>query len=280
MINGRGIGNVKSRCLVVLAALLLVASGRASAADQGRSAAHRLEAAAPSADIAPLVVTDPRTGAVVMIWSRDDGFSAKLAWARLTGNRWGRAHDLTFGLGVDRSPAVGTTSAGSWLFWLNDRGEVFYAPLELSAGRLLGVPTPLATSPTGLTIRTGSRFGTEGGTDGPIIWTPCEDNSDPRCATPKPPPSPTNPSGQAPPVMEGGTDAPIVPGSSGTGTILVVSSEPTCDRQIVLTGEADSLLVVEVDGGGRVQSRTMASLEPGVTAEEAGEFFLLSACTP
>ena len=269
---------MKSRWLSVFAGLLLLAPGGAWAADRGRSAGHRPARAAQVPDVAPIVVTDPGTGAVVKIWSRSDGFTAKLAWARLTQGGWGPAHDLTFGLGIDRDPAVGLTSAGSWLFWRNERGQVFYAPVELASGRLLGLASPL---PTVGGVRPGSRFGIEGGTDVPVIMGPCPDNPDLACPILKNPGTPTNPGGPiSPPVMEGGTDVPIVPGGSGTG--LVVTSGTTCDRQIVTIAEpaGDSLVVIEVDGAGRVASRTMVTLEQGATQEQAGQFFLLQACEP
>lgn len=287
MRNGRGVGIVQSRWLVALAALLLVASDRASAADRGRSAAHRASHVTPSAEVLPIVVTDPGTGATVKIWSRSDGFTAKIAWARLNGSGWGHAHDLTFGLGTDRDPAVGITSSGSWLFWRNEIGQVLYAPLELSAGRLLGVPSPLPMSMGGVTvggvggIRPGSLPGIEGGVDSPVILFNCDPGSgDVRCVQPKNPPTGGGP-GTTPPILEGGTDAPVTTGGvGGIGVTLVVSSQPTCDRQIVTFGATDSLTVLEVDGAGRLVSRKTASLEPGVTAEAAGQYFLLASCSP
>ena len=280
MRNGRGVGIVQSRWLVALAALLLVASDRASAADRGWSAAHRASHVTPSAAAPPDVPT-------TAIWSRSDGFSAKIAWARLNGSGWGHAHDLTFGLGTDRDPAVGITSSGSWLFWRNEIGQVLYAPLELSAGRLLGVPSPLPMSMGGVTvggvggIRPGSLPGIEGGVDSPVILFNCDPGSgDVRCVQPKNPPTGGGP-GTTPPILEGGSDAPTtLGGAGGIGVTLVVSSQPTCDRQIVTFGATDSLTVLEVDGAGRLVSRKTASLEPGVTAEAAGQYFLLASCSP
>lgn len=281
MRNRRGVGGFgKSRWLYVLAALILVASGRASAADRGRSGAHRTVTTAPSQDVAPVVVTDPRSGAVVKIWSRGDGFTAKLAWARLRGNGWGPAHDLTFGLGIDRDPAVGLTSAGPWLFWRNERGEVYYAPLELASGRLLGVPAPLLSGGgilPGRPGRPGGTVGTEGGVDAPVVHRNCADD-DPICIAQRAGGGTTNPGPYTPPVIpEGGVDTPVV----GAGGIVIVSSDPGCEKQIVsITQTQDSLLVLEVDGAGRVSSRQVVSLESGISAEEAGQFFLLQSCTP
>jgi hypothetical protein len=232
-------------------------------------------------------VTDPGTGATVKIWSRTDGFTSKIAWARQTGSGWGHPHDLTFGLGTDRDPAVGTTSSGSWLFWRNEIGQVFYAPLELSAGRLLGVPSLLPMTMGGVTaggiggIRPGSIPGIEGGIDTPVILFNCDPGSvDLRCVQPKRP-SGGGGTGTTPPIVEGGNDAPtVLGGAGGIGVTLFVSSQPTCDRQIVTLGATDSLLVLEVDGAGRLVSRKTASLAPGVTAEAAGQYFLLASCSP
>lgn len=288
MRNRRGVGSfVKSRWLYVLAALILVASSRASAADRGRSAGHRQAATAASTEAAPIVVIDPRNGVVVKIWSRSDGFSAKLAWARLRGSGWGPAHDLTFGLGIDRDPAVGITSGGAWLFWRNDRGEVFYAPLEIASGRLLGVPAPLVSGGGG--VRTGLPGvpGVEGGVDVPVMGRNCPDD-DPVCIANRNPPTPGNPTPYVPPTMgegsltsfrrEGGVDSPVTQGSNGGG--VIVSSDPSCERQIVTIPQGDSLLVLEVNGAGRVTSRRVTTLEPGVTAEQAGQQFLLLSCMP
>lgn len=269
---------MKSPWLAVLAGLLLLAPGGTSAADRGRSAGHRPVRATQGPEIAPIVVTDPGTGAVVKIWSRNDGFTAKLAWARLIDGVWGPAHDLTFGLGIDRDPAVGLTASGSWLFWRNELGQVFYAPVELASGRLLGVPSGL---PTVRGVRSGSRFGTEGGLDTPVILVPCPDNPSLSCPIIRNPGTPTNPGGPiSPPIMEGGMDVPIAPGGTGTG--LGVASGTHCDRQIVTIAQpaGDSLMVVEVDGAGRVAGRTMVTLEQGVTQQQAGQFFLLASCGP
>jgi len=259
----RGVGIVQSRWLVVLAASLLVASGRASAADL-----------AP--EIVPIVVSDPGTGAVVKIWS--DGFTAKLTWARQDASGWSASHALTWGLGIDRAPAVGTTSAGSWLFWRSELGEVLYAPLELSAGRLLGAPAPL--QPSG-GILPGSLPRTEGGMDTPVVLGHCDDG-DLVCIAQRNPPGPSNPPGQnPPPVMEGGLDSPTTLSPTSPDPTLIVSSEPTCERQIVTIAQpGDSVLVLEVDGAGRVHGRKAVTLQDGVTAEDAGRFFLAKSCKP
>ena len=290
---------MKSRWVYVLAALILVASGRVSAADRGRSAGHRQATTAPSTEVVPIVVIDPRNGVVAKIWSRSDGFTAKLAWARLRRSGWGPAHDLTFGLGIDRDPAVGMTSGGAWLFWRNERGEIFYAPLEIASGRLLGVPTALDISFGRLLgvaplsnggirpEKTGGGPGMEGGVDTPIINKNCT-SDDPNCEPTLPAPSPGTPGPYVPPVMnesslvsfarEGGLDGPVTQGSNGGG--LIVSSDPKCERQIVTLPQGDSLLVMEMDSAGRVTSRQVVSLESGVSAEEAGQTFLLASCMP
>jgi hypothetical protein len=252
---------------------------------------------------APILVSDPATGATVIIWSRSDGGTAKLSWARRDDSAWSQAHDITFGPGLDFSPAVGVSRTGTWLFWLGEEGQIFSAPIDLSRGHLLAVPRTLAHGSGGTpTGNTGSIGGglvgglgggsirPEGGQDVPVIMKACD---------------PTNPvqpcvsgtdsgprTGDIPPVIspEGGQDVPIIPvggtappTSSGTNSgDLGVASNPECDAQFVTLVEGSSILVIEFTGSGEIASRMRLQVAPGVDPAEAaaaaGDYFLRVAC--
>jgi hypothetical protein len=95
-----------------------------------------------AADTAPFVAWDERSGAAVVVWSRFDGVSRKIAYARYSGGSWTDFHYLTFGTHDDLSPRTGSAAGGSYLFYVS-KGRLTYAPIDLSGGRLLAVPRPL-----------------------------------------------------------------------------------------------------------------------------------------
>ena len=275
-------GLAMSRWLLAFGAICVLVSGAAQAADRARSTAmgHRGASSAAS-EPAPLLLRD-ETGATVRIWSRSDGFTTKIAWARNDGSGWGPSHDLTFGLGIDREPAVTVTSAGAWLFWRDDRGGVFYAPLDVGSGRLLGVPAPLVAG--GVLSRGPGLEG--GGTDVPVTIGNC-DPTDAGCIPLRrnPPSMPGLPNPTAPYTQEGGTDVPVMTKSgsaSSTGPRLIAGSDPGCERQFVSLAQGSSLLVSELDGAGRVRSQHTLRVNRGVRTEDAGpaaaSFFLIQTC--
>ncbi|HEV8201863.1 MAG TPA: hypothetical protein VGS03_17765 [Candidatus Polarisedimenticolia bacterium] len=270
-----------SRWLVALGILSILSPAAASAVDRARSAPRaRSSQVVTAPGSVPLLLTDPITGASVRIWSRTDGFTTKIAWARNDGAGWGPSHDLTFGLGVDRDPSVAITSAGAWLFWRDDRDGVFYAPLEIGSGRLQGAPSSLATT-VGLP---GPR--PEGGSDTPVVLGSC-DPTDPTCILQRQrPPSDTGqPNPTAPPVIgtDGGTDTPVTISSATSSSAgLISASEPTCERTIVSVSQGSTLLVFELDGAGRVRRQRTVAIGAGVKTEDAaagaGTFYLQQAC--
>jgi hypothetical protein len=217
---------------------------------------------------------------MIRIWSRNDGFTSKIAWARNDGAGWGPSHDLTFGMGVDRDPSVAVTSAGAWLFWRDDRGGVFYAPLEIGSGRLLGVPASL---PTALGLPGGGPR-PEGGTDTPVVLGSCDPNDASCIQRQRPPGSPGLPNPTSPPVMQdGGADVPVtIATATSSSATLLSAAEPTCERSVVTVTQGDTLLVAELDGAGRVRSQHMVRIGAGVTTEDAGaaasRFYLEQSC--
>jgi hypothetical protein len=295
-----GRGGVTVRALPLLLGLCLTAPVFAST--PGDHAQNALAPLPEVASAAPILVSDPGTGATVIIWSRGDGGISKLAWARRDESGWSEAHDITFGPGLDFSPAVGVSRTGTWLFWRGEEGQIFSAPIDLSRGHLLAVPRTLARgsggTPAGNTgVIGGGLVGglgggsirPEGGQDVPIIVRACD---------------PTNPvqpcvsggcSGPGtrdiPPQItpEGGQDVPIIPvggavppTSSGTNSDLGVSSDPECAAQFVTLVEGRSILVVEFRGSGEVASQTRVQVAPGLDPAEAaaaaGDYFLRVAC--
>jgi hypothetical protein len=270
-------GLAKSLWLLAFGTIGVLVSGAAQAADRARSTAVGHRASSVASEPAPLLLRD-RTGATVKIWSRNDGFTTKIAWARNDGSGWGPAHDLTFGLGIDREPAVTVTSAGAWLFWRDDRGGVFYAPLDIGSGRLLGVPAPLVTGGV-----PSHGPGLEGGTDVPVVMGNC-DPTDAGCIPVRrnPPSLPGVPNPTAPYTQEGGTDVPVTGSANSTGPTLISGSDPGCERQFVSVAQGSSLLVSELDGAGRVRSQHTVRVNRGVRTEDAGpaaaSFFLIQTC--
>ena len=267
-----------SRWLVALGTLCVLASGAAQAADHARSApvGHRGGSIAAHEN-APLLIRDA-SGALIKIWSRSDAFSTKIAWARNDGGGWSEPHDLTFGPSVDREPAISVTSAGAWLFWRDERGEVFYAPIDLGAGRLFGVPAPLFPGGVNGTVRP------EGGNDVPVTIGNCDANTA-GCVYIKPTAPTTTPGLPLPgsPRLEGGSDAPVtVTTATSSGPNLTTAADPTCERSIVSLAQGGSLLVAEIDGAGRVRGHRTVQIGKGVKVEAAGpaaaSFFMTQTC--
>jgi hypothetical protein len=270
--------------LAALGILAILTPEAAPAADRARSAPQARSASAvkthDTARSVPLLLTDPTTGAMIRIWSRNDGFTTKIAWARNDGAGWGPSHDLTFGLGVDRDPSVAVTSAGAWLFWRDDRGGVFYAPLEIGSGRLLGVPASL---PTVLGLPGGAPR-PEGGTDTPVVLGNC-DPIDLNCIQQRQPSTgPGLPNPTSPPIMQdGGSDLPVtIATATSSSSTLISAADPTCERSFVTVAQGNTLLVAELDGAGRVRSQHMVRIGAGVKTEDAGaaasRFYLEQTC--
>jgi len=268
-----------SRWVAAVGTLCVLASGAARAADHARSApaGHR-GASSAAAENAPLLVREPSSGAIVRIWSRSDGFSTKIAWARNDGTGWSAPHDLTFGPGIDREPAVTVTSTGAWLFWRDERGDVFYAPLDLASGRLFGVPAPLFPGGVRGTLHT------EGGSDAPVVLYNCEPDAT-GCIQARPSQPPTVPGMPNPgsPRLEGGSDAPVtVTTATSSGPNLATAADPTCERSFVSLAQGSSLLVAELDGAGRVRGHRSVRIGKDVKVAEAGpsaaRFFMTQTC--
>lgn len=269
----------------LLGACLLLASPLPGARAGGRAAASP-----------PLVVTDPSTGGSIALYTRSDGTSLKIAWARLEGGAWRDAHDVTFGAGDDLSPVVGTSLIGTTLFWRTDAGRVFYAPFDVASGRLFAVPRPLevrraAAAPapaTGLSAPTtpsapSHGVGIEGGTDIPVILRNCSATVGPPCIGPGGvTPLPTGGGLLAP---EGGSDVPVVLSTPSTavGPLAVASSSACAHEPVaIVSRDGASFVVVDFTGSprplvlGRYAPDHGVRLSDALTAADA--YFLRSLC--
>jgi hypothetical protein len=255
----------------------------ASAAPKDQSASTLPMAYAPGAgfEAGSVLLTAPRSGAPILIWSLDDGFARKLVWSKFVGNRWSSPRPMTFGTGDDLAPVAGISSTGSVLFWVDDRGRFFSAPFDPESGNLYAVPHPVT-----LGSRLGSDPSPEGGTDAPVILVYCD------AATPVQPCLPAPPSGGGggsqtglPPRMgvEGGSDAPVVLSVGGTSTSnLAVASHPGCGKQILAAAADDSVSVMSFDGAGRSSLVGEFRLGPNVDRQAAvsmlGAHYLRQIC--
>lgn len=195
-----------------------------------------------------VLLTAPRTGSPVLIWSQNDGYSRKLVWSLFRENRWSSPKALTFGTGDDLSPVAGISSTGSVLYWIDDRGRVFFAPFDPEAGNLHAVPRPVS-----LANFAGRNPRIEGGgIDNPIILQACDSTGVEPCI-PAGPTGGGSGTGTPPRIRpDGGIDSPIGLSTGGTGTnSLAVASAPVCGSQVLAAGAGDSITVLAFDGAGR-----------------------------
>ncbi|HUD71574.1 MAG TPA: hypothetical protein VMQ62_06390 [Dongiaceae bacterium] len=255
----------------------------ASAAPRDRGLGTLPMAYAPGAgfDAGSVLLTAPRSGAPILIWSLDDGFSRKLVWSKFVGNHWSSPRPMTFGTGDDLAPVAGISSTGSVLFWVDDHGRLFYAPFDPESGNLHAVPQPVT-----LGSRRGSDPRPEGGSDAPVILVYCD------AAAPVQPCLPAPPAGGGsgshnglPPRMglEGGSDAPVVLSTGGTSkNNLAVASHPGCSSQILAAASDDSVSVLAFDGAGRSSLVGEFRLGPEIDRKAAvsaiGERYLRQIC--
>ena len=224
-------------------------------------------------DESPVIALDPRSGSPILVWSRFDGSSMKLAWARFERGAWRQTRFITFGQGDDRTPAVGTSLAGSFLFWTQG-DAVLYAPVDLGTGRLFAAPRPVAAPGV-----IGGGIGSDGTTDAPIVLSSCNQNPTGLCpATPGTPTPPALPRifNPRPPSTEGGTDAPVtIPAPPGTPTAggpgLTAVSDPGCSTQVLVLGASGGrhFQIVGFDGSGNVTRTARVALTPEVDLRDA-----------
>ena len=232
----------------------------------------------PEPDVTPVLTADPRTGAPVLIWSHWNGQAMKLAWSRFDSGAWSEPREVTFGPGNDRSPAVGLSSAGAYLFFWRDSARVMYAPMDLGTGRLFAAPRPLTPA-----ILKGRDFSPNGGTDVPILVGFCGPQYNAPCVSPGDPPILPGMAHQTPGI-EGGSDVPIVgSGSESPASSISVASQPDCQTMLVgLARSADRTgRIVAFDGAGRawmVARVVPVGVSPASALAASTAHFLGSVC--
>lgn len=265
----------------VIAGMAMSVAALAGPGDRGTAGIPLAYTPGAGFEAGSVLLTAPRSGAPILIWSQDDGYSRKLVWSKFVGNHWSAPRPMTFGSGDDLAPVAGVSSTGSVLYWVDGRGQVFYVPFDPDSGNLLAVPGPVT-----LAGRLGADPGTEGnGTDVPVILTSCDapNPTDP-CIPAAPPGGGSGTTGVPPRITpNGGTDAPVPTSSGGTSsTSLAVASHPGCGRQILATAAEGSVSVMAFDGAGRSaligQFRLGTGVDRAAAVSALGAHFLRQTC--
>ena len=262
------------------AGMALSVAALAGPRDQGTPGIPLAYAPGAGFEAGSVLLTAPRSGAPILIWSQDDGYTRKLVWSRFVGNHWSTPRPMTFGSGDDLAPVAGVSSTGSVLYWVDDRGRVFYVPFDPDSGSLHAVPRPVT-----LAGRLGTDPQPEGGSEVPIILSNCD------VPNPTDPCIPTTPTGGGggttgvPPRISpnGGTDAPIQTSTGTTSTnSLAVASHAGCGSQVLATVTEDSVSVMAFDGAGRSallgQFRLHANVDRAAAASALAAHFLRQTC--
>jgi hypothetical protein len=138
-------------------------------------------------DSSPVLALEPAGQVPVVAWSRSDGVSLKIAYARFEADEWRDFHFLTFGTADDIEPRIGTSSGGSYLFYITQDNHYMYAPVDLTAGNLFAAPREIKPRYRIDTLGTeGSApegLNDEGGTDIPTILGLCDPAGPEPCST-------------------------------------------------------------------------------------------------
>ncbi len=185
-------------------------------------------------DSSPFIVLDPQTGGPVVVWSRSDGVSRKIAYVRFEEGDWRDVHFLTFGRRDHILPRIGVSRGGATLFWAQMNGLYMHAPVDLTAGNLHASPRaiPLGFAPPaggrpfrGSTIG-GKRYevDAEGGSDVPTVIGRCY--SVPEACSGQPPDT------RGWQRIGGAPIAPIVVG--GQDALWAVAGEAGCSTQVLV----------------------------------------------
>src|SRR5437899_4884444 len=177
-------------------------------------------------DGGPYLTLD-ETGSAVLVWSRFDGSYRKIAYARFAGGAWTNVHYLTFGPGDNYEPRIGTSLAGSYLFFYTQPDTYQYVPLDLVTGRLFAAPKPLDLASAVANVapqRTPGWITAQGATDVPVVGVK---GADPRTGG-----GGGGVFGLRQPTIQGATDVPVVINHT-KAAIWAVGSGGDC-RGIVL----------------------------------------------
>jgi hypothetical protein len=234
----------------------------------------------------PSLTLDPRSGNPVLVWSRSDGISLKVAYARFERGGWSDLHFLTFGPGDNLLPRIESSRGGSFLYWTDADGNTFYAPVDAGSGRFFAppreLPAPTPPPADGRLAGAGGGVLADGGHDVPVIIGHCDGTKTDPCVDGQGSLAPSNPPPN-PPSADGSTDIPVIwgmvtPGSSAT------ASTTGCDSQVVAVASSttNTISVVRIQPSGEAIRVATLKVAPGITlsdaAAAAATFYLHAAC--
>jgi hypothetical protein len=241
-------------------------------------------------DQSPSLSLDPRSGNPVLVWSRSDGISLKVAYARFERGSWRDIRILTFGPSDDLLPRIESSRDGSFLYWSDAIGNAFYAPVDTATGRFFAapreLPAPTVPSPSdnALAGGAGGGFVADGGHDVPVIIGRCDGTKTDPCVdgqgslgSGNPPPSPPSTDASDIPIIWGMVTPPATPGTA-------TASNPECDTQVVAVASSTSstIVVLRIQPSGEAIRVATLKVAPGVltsdAAAAAAAFYLHAAC--
>jgi len=225
----------------------------------------------PALDASPFLAVEPASRTPVAVWSRFDGTSRKIAYARFEGGEWNDFHYLTFGRTDDTLPRLGISQTGAYLFWVSNTARYMYAPVDLSTGRLFAPPRAITIGslqrPQESLLSTADAYTVQGGSDVPVVIGKGGNSTRPLL----------NLSGGE--MVQGGSDVPIV---IGRAAIWGVSSSNDCrDLMLVIPHPSlRSVFVVRFTDGWiqLLREIVVPSPLPETFAEDTAGIFLKSAC--
>ena len=217
----------------------------------------------------PRLIVDPSSGWPVLFWSRHDGISLKIAYARYDSGGWTNIHFVTFGYGNHLVPRVGAGREGAYLFWVAyESTQYMYAPVDLGLGHLLASPHALPTFlfPEGPVPDYGG--GADAVYDVPVVTgVSPEDSSGSQIG---------DDGGGA----QGVLDVPVVTGTSAS--IWSASSDSACRSQILVlpsVGLSTATVVRFTHGSVTTLSRvSVPSPVPGGFGDSIGAGYLDATC--
>ena len=250
----------------------------------GTTSGSVVPAASGTSDNSPMLALEAANNTPVVVWSRSDGVSQKIAYARFQSAAWQDVHFVTFGTRNDTEPRIGRANNGAFLFWISDTFSYMYAPINLTAGVLNAAPREIlprvrvdttSSSTRTTTTTTGLQpISREGGTDVPTVLGNCDPLLSRQCGGQS---GATGPPLQ-PRRLEGGTDVPVVVGA--TTSVWWVASNTLCATQILVRPSRDFLRMEVISfNNGRVvmlnQYEMPSALPDGYAADTANSYLQL-----
>jgi hypothetical protein len=203
-----------------------------------------------AADSSPRLTIDAATRSPVVVWSRFDGYLFKIAYARFESGAWRDYHYVSFGSSNDTLPRIGVGRTGANLFWVADSRRFSYAPINLSRG-------VLTAAPRSIYMETLQAY------PGRIEDDPLTGSGDSQ--------SPSLTSDE--PTALGGSDIPIVPGSttSTQAAVWSVGANVQCADQVLVIPDTELATAYAVRLDDRTASVVKRILLPSPVPEDYGD---------